>query len=88
MTDITVYEKNNCVQCKQSKKLLDKLNLKYNTVNVEEDPKAYDYVVTTLGYKAAPVIVVKNDEGQVLQTWSGFNVEALNSLNEGETNGL
>jgi len=31
---ITLYTKSNCVQCKQSKKLLDKLELPYKTVNI------------------------------------------------------
>lgn len=79
---ITVYIKSNCIQCTQTKKLLDKLELPYNTISVEEDTNAYDYVVNHLEYKAAPVIVISEDE-LTIDHWSGFNPEKLNGLKNG-----
>jgi glutaredoxin-like protein NrdH len=77
---ITVYVKSNCVQCTQTKKLLDKNNLPYNTISVEEDTNAYEYVVEHLGYKAAPVIVITDEEDTTIEHWSGFNPDKLNGL--------
>lgn len=76
---ITVYVKSNCIQCTQTKKLLDKLELPYNTISVEEDTNAYDYVTNHLEYKAAPVIVITENE-ETVEHWSGFNPEKLNGL--------
>ena len=78
--NVTVYVKNNCIQCVQSKKLLDKLNIAYETVNVEDDVEAYDFIVNRLGYKAAPVIVVTDDDDETAEHWSGFNPEKLQQL--------
>ena len=78
--NITVYVKSNCVQCTQSKKLLDKLGLEYQTVDVEVDMEAYDFIVNRLGYKAAPVIVVTDEEGLSGKSWSGFDPEKIKGL--------
>lgn len=78
--NITLYIKSNCIQCTQTKKTLDKMGLPYQTVNVETDTQAYDYVVNRLGYKAAPVVVVTDNEEQTAEHWAGFNPERLNNL--------
>ena len=75
--NITLYIKNNCRQCTQTKKTLDKMGLSYQTVNVETDTEAYDYVVNRLGYKAAPVVVVIDDDEQTAVSWAGFNPEMI-----------
>ena len=78
--NITVYTKSNCIQCVQSKKLLDKLGLEYQTVDIEADEQAYDYIVNRLGYKAAPVITVTDDEGTDGTSWSGFDPDKIKGL--------
>lgn len=78
--NITVYVKSNCIQCVQTKKHLDKLNIAYKTVSVEEDEQAYDYIVNRLGYKAAPVIIVTDDDEETAEHWSGYNPEKIKGL--------
>lgn len=80
---IIVYTKPVCVQCNQTKKMLDKYGVKYDTVDVTVDTEAYDYVVS-LGYRAAPVVIVKDSSGGLVKHWSGFQPEKLETLKKKE----
>lgn len=52
---ITIFSKNNCMQCKMTKKLLDKEGADYQEINIDERPDMIDYV-KDLGFSAAPVV--------------------------------
>ncbi len=69
----TVYTKPSCVQCDMTKKLLDKNGIEYNTVDITQDPAAYEMIVG-MGFMAAPVVITEND------SWAGFNPEKINAL--------
>ncbi|MFZ2571421.1 MAG: glutaredoxin-like protein NrdH, partial [Streptococcus suis] len=62
---VTIYSKNDCVQCKMTKKFLDQYNVEYNEINLDEQPEFIDHV-KGLGFSAAPVIETEND------VFSGF----------------
>lgn len=47
--NIILYTKPACVQCTATRKLLDKNGLKYDIVDITENPEARDYVMS-LGY--------------------------------------
>lgn len=70
---VTVYTKPACVQCTATRKALDKNGVKYNVVDITEDPDARDYVMS-LGYLQAPVVIAGE------QHWSGFKPDAIRSL--------
>jgi len=70
---VTLYTKPACRQCVQSKKELDKLGINYDVVDVTEDAKALDYVLS-LGYMAAPVVVAGDAH------WAGFQPDKLKAL--------
>lgn len=74
---VTVYTKPSCPQCVMTKKVLDKLGIEHDTVDVTADPEAHAYV-TGLGYQQAPVVVVGDGE----QHWSGFSPDKLKGLVE------
>ena len=69
----TVYTKNNCVQCDMTKRLMDKVGIEYDTVNISENPEALDKLIQ-LGYRAAPVVITEND------SWAGFNPDKIADL--------
>jgi len=69
----TVYTKPSCVQCDMTKRMLDKIGVEYNTVDVTEDSAAMEMVLG-LGFKSAPVVITDND------SWAGFNPDKINSL--------
>ena len=72
---ITVYTKPSCVQCDATKRSLDKLGLKYETVDVTVDELAFDMLVEK-GFKAMPVVNAGDE------WWSGFNPAKINGLVE------
>jgi glutaredoxin-like protein NrdH len=69
----TVYTKNNCVQCDMTKRLMDKMGIEYDTVNISENPEALEKLIE-LGYRAAPVVITDND------SWAGFNPDKIGDL--------
>lgn len=52
---IEVYSKNNCVQCKMVKSLLDNEGISYKEINIDENPAEKDRL-KSLGVKAAPAV--------------------------------
>lgn len=70
----TVYTKPNCVQCNMTKRHMDKIGVKYTTVDIMEDPDALNKLVE-MGYKSAPVVMTEDG-----QTWSGFQPDKINEL--------
>lgn len=72
-TTVTVYTKNNCMQCKLSKDYLDRAGIKFYEYNVEEDDTAREAVVG-LGYQQLPVIVSGFDH------WSGLRPDKLANI--------
>ena len=41
---VTVYSKNNCVQCKMTKRFLDSNNVAYHEINLDEQSIAEDFI--------------------------------------------
>ena len=74
--NITVYTKNQCVQCKMSKNILNDLGISYTEKNVDTNEKFMDEAKST-GYKSMPIIL---KDGQVIA--SGFMPDVLNQLGE------
>ncbi|HEM3725558.1 TPA: glutaredoxin-like protein NrdH [Streptococcus suis] len=70
---VTIYSKNNCVQCKMSKKFLDEHNVAYKEINLDEQPEYIEHV-KNLGFSAAPVIETENE------VFSGFQPTKLKAL--------
>lgn len=75
MTTITIYSQPSCVQCNATFRSLDAKNLSYVVVDVTLDIDAHEFVVA-LGYRAAPVVVVR-ENGEVVDRWYGFNPDKL-----------
>lgn len=70
---ITLFSKNNCMQCKMTKKLLEKEGADYQEINIDERPDMIDYV-KTLGFSAAPVVKA----GEII--FSGFQPTKLKQI--------
>ncbi|HGI2442982.1 TPA: redoxin NrdH [Streptococcus agalactiae] len=73
MVAITVFSKNNCMQCKMTKKFLDQHGADFEEINIDEKPEKIEYV-KNLGFSAAPVI----EAGNVV--FSGFQPSKLKEL--------
>lgn len=70
---VTVYSKNNCQQCKITKRKLTSMGITYHEHNVDEDPKALEYLLER-GLRSLPVVVTEDD------TWTGLRMDKLNNL--------
>jgi glutaredoxin-like protein NrdH len=70
----TVYTKPNCVQCDMTKRMMDKLGVDYDTVDIVENPEELDKLIA-LGYRAAPVVIT--DDGE---SFAGFQPDKITAL--------
>lgn len=70
---VTVYTKNKCPQCEITKRKLHILGINYHEHNVDEDPKALEYLIER-GLRSLPVVVTEDD------TWTGLRMDKLNNL--------
>jgi glutaredoxin len=52
---LTVYSKNNCPFCDRAKMLLESRGVVYNTINLEDQPEARDFLVDQ-GLRSVPQI--------------------------------
>lgn len=52
---LTVYTKNNCPYCDRAKALLESRGVKYQTVNIESQPDAREFLVAQ-GMRSVPQI--------------------------------
>jgi len=70
---VTVYTKDNCVQCEATKRHLNKIDVAYETVNITNNIGALDKLIA-LGYRSAPVVVAGNESR------AGYIPEKLDKL--------
>jgi glutaredoxin-like protein NrdH len=70
---ITVYSLPACVQCIQTKKLLEREGYEFSEVMLSEDDSAAEKV-KALGYQSAPVVIAGDKH------WSGFRPDIIMSL--------
>ena len=52
---LTVYTKNNCSFCMMAKSLLENKGIDFETINIEEDEDARDFVISE-GHRTMPQI--------------------------------
>ena len=76
MSSMTVYSKPKCVQCNATYRDLDKKGIEYSSVDISQDLEAYEFAVS-LGHMSAPVVVVRDEEGNVSEHWAGYDPEKI-----------
>lgn len=72
MGNLTVFTKPSCVQCNATYRALDKAGLSYSSIDLTVDETALD-TMKSLGFQQAPVVMETDDDGNVIDSWSGFN---------------
>lgn len=75
---ITVYSKPACVQCTATYRQFDKKGAEYSTVDISVDQTSRD-IVMSLGHMQAPVVVVTDEAGSIVDHWSGFRPDKINA---------
>lgn len=71
---VVLYSRNDCIQCKMTKRLLDSEGIAYQEINLDESPESREYVKEELGFMAAPVVVTDTD------AWSGFRPGKIEAI--------
>lgn len=80
---VTVYTKPSCVQCNMTHRRLKALNIPSTSVDLTQDPAALAYT-KGLGYMQAPVVTITDEEGNLLEHWSGFQPDSIDAIQEKE----
>ena len=70
---ITIYTKNDCVQCHATKRIMESRGFAFEIVNVEHDPDAA-YMLREQGFRQLPVVIAGETR------WSGFRPDMINRL--------
>ena len=73
MKKVTVYTKPACVQCDMTKKMIDKNNIEYSTVDITEDISAFE-MIKSMGFMSAPVVITDTD------SWAGFQPDKITNI--------
>ncbi|USS84927.1 glutaredoxin-like protein NrdH [Fructilactobacillus ixorae] len=74
MKQITVYTKDNCIQCKMTKRFLTEHNVDFTEQNTSENPDLIPYLKAQ-GFQAVPVV-----ESEIIDSFGGFRPDQLQKL--------
>lgn len=79
MKKITVFTTNTCAYCVMVKKWLDSKGVKYDIVNLDEQPERQKEIYEKSGALTVPVTLVENDDNTE-EVVIGFNLSRLAAL--------
>ncbi|GAX03249.1 glutaredoxin [Secundilactobacillus pentosiphilus] len=73
MAKVTIYSRNNCMQCKMTKRFLTEHHVDFIEHNINESPQYVDYLKDR-GFQSLPVIETADTQ------FSGFRPDKLQQL--------
>ncbi|ETA74702.1 glutaredoxin-like protein NrdH [Ligilactobacillus equi] len=71
---LELYTKDNCIQCKMTKNVLQQLNITYTEHNINNEPEYVDYLKAK-GFRSVPVL--ERDQKPIV---AGFRPDLLRGL--------
>jgi mycoredoxin len=74
---VTVYSASWCRDCREAKKFLDKHQISYTEIDIEETPGAADEVIHHVGKRAIPQFVIDGKWIQPYRPGQGFLHEEM-----------
>ena len=75
---ITTYTTPGCTLCPRLLKKMDELIPgKYDVVSLADDPAAKALVVDQLGHLQAPVTIVVDEDGSIVDHWGRISIDRL-----------
>ena len=78
---LTVYSKPRCMDCMYTKMYLDQNKIKYENVDIEANPGAFE-LIKHYGFTSLPVVVIDDEFSDPNKAWAGFQVDRLERLIE------
>ena len=73
---ITLLEKLHCPQCKATERYFNKHGIPYHAEELNDETLS---LARTLKYSSAPVVLVKDKSGALIDSWSGFRPERISN---------
>lgn len=73
---VTVLSKPSCVQCTATYRRLDAEGVEYKV----DDIYTHMELIKNLGYMAAPVVLIYDEDGELSNHWSGFRPDYVEEL--------
>lgn len=70
---ITIYTRNDCVQCHATKRAMESRGYTYELINLDNDPQAVE-ALRAQGFRQLPVVITDS------LSWSGFRPDMINRL--------
>ena len=68
---ITIYTRNDCVQCHATKRAMESRVYTYELINLDNDPQAVE-ALRAQGFRQLPVVITDS------LSWSGFRPDMIN----------
>lgn len=82
--DIVIFRKDNCVKCNMTKRVLEGYGVQPILADIyESDGSVTDRAQELMNkyvIKSAPIVVVKDKAGAVLDVWSDFQIDKIKAL--------
>lgn len=78
---LTVYSKPRCMDCMYTKIYLEQNKIKYENVDIEANPGAFE-LIKHYGFTSLPVVVIDDEFKDPNKAWIGFQVDRLERLIE------
>lgn len=76
---LTVYSKPKCMQCEMTKMWLTQNKIHFETVDTEANPEALE-LLSHYGWQTLPVVAIDDEISDNSKSWSGFQIDKLESL--------
>lgn len=73
---IEVYSSEECPQCAATKRFLSSKSIPFTPIMVAAESPEADFLKTR-GQMSLPVIIIKDEAGQEVDTWTGFRMDKL-----------
>ncbi|KAA1051697.1 glutaredoxin-like protein NrdH [Pseudocitrobacter sp. 73] len=70
---ITIYTRNNCIQCHATKRAMERHGFDFEMVNLDQHPEMAD-TLREQGFRQLPVVIAGETR------WSGFRPDMINRL--------
>jgi len=70
---ITIYTRNDCVQCHATKRAMESRGYTFELINLDNDPQAVE-ALRAQGFRQLPVVITDS------LSWSGFRPDMINRL--------
>lgn len=79
MSTIEILTKPSCTNCVATYRALDSKKINYNLTDMSEHPDRLAQA-KELGYLQAPIVLIHDDEGNIVEHWSGFRPDKIMEL--------